>query len=117
MENASIGKGLGYKFLKHIERTKIIFHLIACEEVDPFGNYKIVRREMANYNPALLGKPEYIFLSKSDKLTTAEKRKIVTRFKKEGFSSHLLSIYDLNSLKKVKAILNSLVDMKKTPGV
>lgn len=108
IEKASEGKGLGHKFLKHIERTKIIFHLIAGDGADPLSNYKVVRREMANYSPDLLVKPEYIFLSKSDNLTAAEKEQIVTRFKKEGFSTFLLSIHDLDSLRKVKKILDDL---------
>jgi GTP-binding protein len=66
IEGASEGKGLGIKFLKHVERTKFLFHFISAESENPMEDYNIVRKELENHNPLLLEKPEYIFLSKSD---------------------------------------------------
>lgn len=109
IEEASRGKGLGYKFLRHIERTKILFHLVACDSPDPLKDYKVVRQELANYNPILLQKTEYIFLSKSDNSETLVKKEMISRFKNEGLSTQLLSIHDYESLEKVKKILESLL--------
>jgi GTP-binding protein len=66
IEGASEGKGLGTKFLRHIERTKILFHFVAADSQNPVEDYKTVKNELMVYNPLLLEKPEYIFISKSD---------------------------------------------------
>ena len=66
IEGAAGGKGLGIKFLRHVERTKILFHLISSESNDPTADYHTIRNELGAYNPALLEKEEYLFVSKSD---------------------------------------------------
>ena len=76
IEGASVGKGLGIKFLRHIERTKILFHLISAESENPAKDYKIIKNELEAYNKNLTKKIEYIFLSKSDTISAEEiKRK------------------------------------------
>ena len=72
IEGASLGRGLGIKFLKHVERTKILFHFISCQSEDPAGDYKTVRNELKKYNPALLKKKEYVFLAKTDLINKEE---------------------------------------------
>ena len=69
IEGSSAGKGLGIKFLKHIERTKILFHFISAESDSPERDYKIIRKELGAYNKELLLKPEYLFLTKKDLLS------------------------------------------------
>ncbi|MBI4058623.1 GTPase ObgE [Candidatus Microgenomates bacterium] len=66
IEGASEGKGLGHKFLKHIEKVKLLLHCISSESEDPLRDYKIVRRELAKFNPELLDKREIILMTKSD---------------------------------------------------
>lgn len=73
IEGASIGKGLGFKFLRHIERTRILFHFIDVNAEDPVQDYKVIRQELGAYNPVLLEKPEYLLITKID---TVEKRRI-----------------------------------------
>ena len=68
IEGASAGKGLGDKFLKHIEKVKVILHCISCETNDLAGDYKKIRKELEEYNPALLAKKEIIILTKMDTL-------------------------------------------------
>src|SRR6185312_7662994 len=82
IEGSSTGKGLGIKFLRHIERTKTIFHFISAESPTPLKDYKTIRAELGAYNKALLKKPEHIFLSKSDAVTPAELKKKMTIIKK-----------------------------------
>ncbi len=72
IEGASTGKGLGIKFLRHIERTGIIFHFIEATTEDPVADYKTIRGELGAYNPLLLEKQEYVFISKAD--TVDDKR-------------------------------------------
>lgn len=71
IEGASEGKGLGYKFLRHIKRTKVLMHCISAEEEKPSRLYEKVRRELMKYDPALAEKPEIIFLTKKDAVDNA----------------------------------------------
>jgi len=108
IEGASIGKGLGIKFLKHIERTKTLFHFISAESADPAGDYKTIRKELGEYNKKLLDKTEYLFLSKSDMVSPAELKKKISILKKTNKNLIAVSIYDSESLETVKKILNIL---------
>src|SRR6185295_17577174 len=51
IEGASAGKGLGIQFLRHVERTKVFFHLVSAESQSPLGDYHTVRKELETYNP------------------------------------------------------------------
>ncbi|HOX10671.1 MAG TPA: GTPase ObgE [Candidatus Moranbacteria bacterium] len=108
IEGASTGKGLGIKFLKHVERTKIFFHFLSVESEDLVKDYDIIRKELQAYNPILLEKPEYIFISKTDMVSPAELEKKIKSLKK--LSSHIIpiSIHDWDSLQKVKDLLNEI---------
>ena len=113
IEGASEGKGLGIKFLKHIERTKVLFHFISCESESPIQDYNIVRKELENHNPILLEKPEYIFLSKSDSADEKKIKQISKDFKKLKKEVLPISIIDNESIAEVKKILNKIAEDKK----
>lgn len=113
IEGASVGKGLGIKFLKHIERTKVLFHFVSAESDDLVRDYKNVRSELEAYNKLLLDKPEYIFISKSDTVLPAVILEIKKQFKKMGKEIFSISIIDHESVKNVKKILNNLISDKK----
>ncbi|MBQ1550857.1 MAG: GTPase ObgE [Bacilli bacterium] len=69
IEGASLGAGLGDKFLKHIERTKVIAHVIdmaATEGRDPYEDYVLINKELADFNEKLLEKPQIIIANKKD---------------------------------------------------
>lgn len=66
IEGASRGKGLGDLFLRHIERTRILVHLIDITGRDLWQDYKTVRQELKDYSRELLGKKEIIVLTKTD---------------------------------------------------
>lgn len=66
IEGASEGKGLGHKFLKHIKRTKYLFHLISLENEDIASAYKIIRKEIEKYGSGLEDKKETVILTKTD---------------------------------------------------
>ncbi len=68
IEGASEGKGLGDAFLRHIERTAVILHLIDAYSDDPGASYLTIRRELENYSKTLTELPEVIVLSKTDGL-------------------------------------------------
>ncbi len=66
IEGASEGKGLGDAFLRHVERTSVLLHLIDIYEENPGEQYKIIREELKKYQPELLDRPEIIALTKSE---------------------------------------------------
>jgi GTP-binding protein len=82
IEGASVGKGLGHKFLKHIERTKILVHMIDINEPDLLKAYKTIRAELDDYSQKLADKKEIIVLNKIDTLPADEVDKKVKEFKK-----------------------------------
>ncbi len=69
IEGASLGEGLGDKFLKHIERTRVIAHIIdmsALEGTNPYQDYLLINKELENFNPKILEKPQVIIANKMD---------------------------------------------------
>ena len=108
IEGSSAGKGLGIRFLRHIERTRTLFHFISAESPDPAEDYKTIRTELGAYNKALLRKPELLFLTKSDILSPAELKKKLAQLKKIKKSAIAISIIDPESIKKVENILNKI---------
>jgi GTP-binding protein len=69
LEGAHEGKGLGHKFLRHIERTKVIIHLIdlaQADPADPLSSYDTIRSELRAYSPALSERPEVVGGNKTD---------------------------------------------------
>ena len=69
IEGASLGEGLGDRFLKHIERTRVIAHVIdmsAFEGRDPYLDYVTINKELENFNKDILKKPEIIIANKMD---------------------------------------------------
>jgi len=112
IEGASLGKGLGIKFLRHIERTKTLFHLVSAESENPTRDYKIIRQELAEYNKELTEKPEYVFLSKSDSIKPSELKKKITAIKKLNPKTLPISIYDFDSIEKIRKILNKIGEGK-----
>ncbi|MDO8743075.1 MAG: GTPase, partial [Candidatus Azambacteria bacterium] len=112
IEGASAGKGLGIKFLRHIERTKVIFHFVALDSPDPVSDYKTVRNELGAYNKLLLEKPEYVFLSKKDAVSEAVVTEALKKLQELNKNITQISIFDWDSIELVKKILNSLISEK-----
>lgn len=112
IEGASMGKGLGIKFLRHVERTKVLFHIISADSPDPIKDYKTVRTELETYNKLLLEKPEYIFLNKTDVVASDVISKTKKDFKKMGKEIVPISTIEPESMEAVKKILNTLISEK-----
>lgn len=114
IEGASTGKGLGVKFLRHVERTETLFHLVSAESETPAADYAIIRTEMGNYNRALLNKKEYLFVSKSDAVSPERLAQIIKELAPLNPSVMPISIHDAESLEKIRKILNQVADQKKS---
>jgi GTP-binding protein len=72
IEGASSGKGLGIKFLKHVERTRILLHLVSANQDDPLAAYREVRKEVELFGHDLIKKREFVILSKIDLISPEE---------------------------------------------
>jgi len=91
IEGAHEGRGLGHEFLRHVERTKILVHLVDVSGFDgakPEKNFDIVRKELKAYSPVLAGKPQIVVLTKKDLVPTPAG--ILSRFKKKIRGTALL---------------------------
>lgn len=106
IEGASTGKGLGIKFLRHIEKVKMLLHCISVESEDVVGDYKTVMNELELYNGKMLEKPTTILLTKTDVSTPAEVAKKVKQLKKLNKDVIALTILDDDSLLPLKKIIS-----------
>ncbi len=106
IEGASSGKGLGIKFLKHIEKTKVLLHCVSAENDNVTAAYKTVREELEKYNPELLEKNEIILLTKSDMVDKDQGRLKCVELKKLKKKVLIVSIHDWDSIEKLRKLLN-----------
>ncbi|MGH7506769.1 MAG: Obg family GTPase, partial [Longimicrobiales bacterium] len=72
IEGAHAGKGLGLRFLRHIERTRTLAFLVPLDAEDPQAEYDVLRQELEAYSSELAGKPHCLVLSKADLLAEDE---------------------------------------------
>ena len=106
MEGAHKGIGLGDKFLRHIERCKILLHLIDLSEDDLLNSYKKIKSELSNYDKDLIKKKEIIFFNKSDLLDENEINEKLKEFKKKIKTKYeVVSVYSKKDLQKIKKLL------------
>lgn len=80
IEGAHQGAGLGTRFLRHIERTRILVHLVDASNIDPqnpLASYETINGELAQYNPLLTEKPQILVLNKMDMPGTEQIAEII----------------------------------------
>ena len=111
IEGASEGVGLGHKFLKHVERTKIIAHVIdmsGSEERDPYFDYLSIREELGKFSKKLLEKPEIIIANKMD---LESSKKNLELFKKRI----KLPVYEISAINNqgLDIVIDELVELVK----
>lgn len=112
IENASKGVGLGLKFLKHIERTKVILHIIDIASVegrDPLNDLDIIINELNNYNTKLTDKIQLIAANKIDSIDKKSLDEAISRIK----SKYNMPVYPISSLtgEGIKELLNELKNL------
>ena len=111
VEGAHKGVGLGDKFLRHIERCKILLHLIDLSEEDLFYSYKKIKVELSNYDNNLIKKREIIFFNKSDLLDDNEIKEKLKEFKKQVKTNYeIVSVYSNKDIQKIKKLLVKYVN-------
>ena len=111
IEGASEGEGLGDKFLKHIERTKVIAHVIdmgASEGRDPYEDYVLINKELKAFNEKLTKKPQIIIANKMD-LTNAKEE--LEKFRQKVGPE--IEIYEISAATNqgLQKVINRLADL------
>ncbi len=114
IEGASSGKGLGSKFLRHIEKTKLLVHLVSAEQDDVLGSYKAIRTELSTYGAGLPEKKELVVLSKVDLVSPEEAESKLTALKEAVGDDWVigLSVEDEGVLKAFSDRLSRLLETK-----
>lgn len=95
IDGAGEGQGLGTRFLRHIERTRLLVHLLEIEPADasnPIQNYHAIRHELTTYSKTLAEKPQIVALSKMDMLADAAARDTVIKKMQDALSIPVLGI-------------------------
>ena len=106
VEGAHKGVGLGDKFLRHIERCKILLHLIDLSEDNLFNSYNKIKLEISNYDKNLIKKKEIIFFNKSDLLKNNEINKKLKEFRNKIKNKYeIISVYSNKDIQKIKKLL------------
>jgi len=108
IEGSHKGIGLGDKFLRHIERCKVLIHLIDISEKDIIGNYLKIRNELSKYDKSILKKKEIVIFNKSDLVNMDLITKKLKNFKKETKKDfQIISLVSKQNFEKVKKIIHS----------
>ncbi len=106
VEGAHKGVGLGDKFLRHIERCKVLLHLIDLTEKDLVNTYKKIKQELSSYDKKLINKKEIIFFNKSDLLNSNDVKKKLREFnKKINTKYEIISVFSKEDINKIKKLL------------
>ena len=109
IEGASLGEGLGDRFLRHIERTRVIAHVIdmsGFEGRDPYQDYVIINKELENFNDKLLNKPQIIIANKMDMESSRDN---LSKFKEKVN----LPVYEVSAMNNdgLEEVITKLADM------
>ncbi len=110
IEGASAGKGLGFTFLRHITKTKIILHLVSLEQEFPMKAYETIRNELSEFGQGLTDKEEVILLTKTDVTHPDTVEKIKTEFENLGKKVFSITLFDDE---KVKVFRDELIHFLK----
>lgn len=102
IEGASEGRGLGHKFLKHVEKVSLLLHCVPADSQDISNDYEVITKEINKFNSSLGKKDKLIILTKTDMVTPEElqeKKKILEQY---GYPVLATSIHDWDSLEELK---------------
>jgi GTPase len=114
IEGAHLGHGLGLQFLRHIERTKVLVHLVDLSDAhgrDPVDDFETVSCELVKYNPAILSKPTLLVGSKLDAMDNrARLNKLQALAKQRGLGFHAVSAVTGSGIQELKAQIANLLE-------
>ena len=100
IKGAARGKGLGDLFLKHIERTKLLVHLVRADSDNPLADYRTIRRELAQYGAELARKKEIIVISQADRAKPEAVKNLLVELRQANSSALAVSAITKTGLKE-----------------
>jgi GTPase len=115
IEGASEGKGLGHKFLRHVERTHMLLHCISLEEPDIQQAYTTIRNELSAWTGALTLKDEIIVLTKTDLVSEDQVKAAIASFRGTPTSIFAVSAESGDGVKELSDALTTILGKKKAP--
>ena len=115
IEGASEGVGLGYEFLRHVERCRFLLHIVDGTEKNPIKNYQIINEELAKYSEKLARLHQVVAINKIDAIEPERLDEILAEFKAIGIEPFVMSAVTGENLDKVKYELESKVNTIEKP--
>ena len=123
IEGASKGQGLGHQFLRHVERTRLLVHVVdisGIEGREPKKDFEIINDEIENYSKKLSERKQIVLLNKIDLISEEKREKKVeelkTYFENKGFYTFAISAATKEGIDKaLNCIINTLPTIEKTP--
>jgi GTP-binding protein len=113
IEGAHLGHGLGIQFLKHIERTSVIVHLVDVSDGsgrdNPVDDFKVITDELKSFDPALAAKPTILVAAKADVANPAKLKKLAAMAKRRKLPFYLISAVTGEGIEPLKFALADLV--------
>jgi len=121
IEGAHQGHGLGITFLKHIERTKVLVHIVDVSpytERDPVQDFRVVLKELDAYNPELTKRPQILVANKADLLTSDRRRLVALRrlAARRGLPFHVISALKGEGLKELVTAIGQTLERLASEG-
>lgn len=110
LEGAHEGVGLGLKFLRHIDRTRMLIHLLRGDSPDPLGDFEAINQELTLFNPHLIDKPQVVVLNKMD-LPEAQEwwPKIEQTMRERGFPVFAISAVSHQGLEPLLYLIKEML--------
>ncbi len=113
IEGASKGIGLGHTFLRHIERTQILLHVIDVSSENPEDDYHTIENELLSYKHELISKTQIIVLNKIDKIPSDEVKKLEYSLRKSDCIPVKISCLTGKGIKRLKTLLMERLEKNK----
>jgi GTPase len=124
IEGAHLGAGLGVQFLKHIERTSVLVHLIDVSDAadstsgsarpDPVDDYNVITAELKSFDPTLAAKPTILVAAKADVANPNKLKKLTTFAKRKKLPLYTISAVTGEGIEKLKFALADAVELHRT---
>ncbi len=109
IEGASEGVGLGHIFLRHIERTKILLHVIDASQENAVPDFKIINAELENYKEELLQRKHLVVLNKSDITDVKRLQNLKKYFEQEGYQAVEISALQEDNIESLKELIGNML--------